>query len=207
MLWSRASLAGYLYGEGARLAEVGGHPMPERLTAETLRGRSAFPAGLFRDDRASELSAVIFTNACSVAKLNRYMITRGAETAGARVVRFGEFFDRRPGVYHATPFRLDVESEEYRRLWPQQAEPLSAELEVFHNPFARHPLPFSLVPEATHWFDDDGEIMCSSHYETSILHSITFIEDAATPMEPLEAYLESWRFVGTIEASGGSNPT
>lgn len=190
MVWSRSSLVGYLYGEGARLDRPHAQPIPERLTAATLKGPGAFPAGLFRDDRASELSALIFTNACSVAKLNRYMITRGAPTPGARVVRFGELFDRRPGAYEGKPFRLDITSKEYRSLWPQGAEPLAAELEVFHNPFARHPLSFDLIPEATHWFDDGGEIMCVSHYETSILHSLTFIEDASKPMMSWEDYLE-----------------
>lgn len=108
MLWSRSSLLGYLYGEGARLNRTEGRAIPERLTAQMLKGAAAFPAGLFRDDKASELSAIVFTNACSIAKLNRYMITRGAPTGGARVVRFGEFFDRRPQAYEGVPFRMDI---------------------------------------------------------------------------------------------------
>ena len=204
MVWSRSSLLGYLYGEGARLNRRGGKATPEVFTAQALKGAAAFPAGLFTDERASELSAVIFTNACSIAKLNRYMITRGAPTAGRRVVRFGEFFDRRPKAYEDVPFRMDVASEEYRRLWPQQAEPLSAEMEVFHNPFARHPLPFAIVPEATHWFDSGGETLCQPYYETSILHSMTFLEDASKPMEPLDVFLE--RLKNVAEGRAGAPP-
>jgi hypothetical protein len=32
---------------------------------------------------------------------------------------------------------------------------------VFHNPYARHPVPHELLPEATHWFEHDGEKICS----------------------------------------------
>jgi hypothetical protein len=60
-----------------------------------------------------------------------------------------------------------VTSDKYRGLWPQRYEPWSAELEVFHNPFARHPVPFALLPEATHWFDLEGERVCRSVYATS----------------------------------------
>jgi hypothetical protein len=83
------------------------------------------------------------------------------------------FFDRNPGALEGIRFSLDVTSTEYRRLWPQGYEPWSAELEVFHNPYARHPAPFGLVPEATHWFDQAGELACSAFYEHAILWSWT----------------------------------
>ncbi|MCV9967711.1 hypothetical protein OIU34_38480 [Pararhizobium sp. BT-229] len=54
-------------------------------------------------------------------------------------------------------------------------------MEVFHSPFARHPVPIELLPEAQHWFEEDGEWMCSSVYEASILWSQTHITDADKP--------------------------
>ena len=65
-----------------------------------------------------------------------------------------------------------------KRLWPGGHEPWSAELEVFHNPFARHRVAFDLLPDATHWFDQDGEVICSTIHEHSILWSRTMILDA-----------------------------
>jgi hypothetical protein len=65
-------------------------------------------------------------------------------------MRIGQFFDRDPGALEGIPFCLDVTSDEYRALWPQGYEPWSAELEVFHNPYARYPVPFELVPEGKH---------------------------------------------------------
>lgn len=189
MTWSREGLIGYLYGQGAQVTEVDGAAVATPVSATHLLGSSAFPAGLFSDDRHAELSAVIFSNACSMAKLNRVMASAAGPPEGLRYVRIGRFFDRTPGALEGIPFCLDVASDEYRSLWPQGYEPWSAELEVFHNPFARHPVPFELLPEATHWFDQDGELMCRAHYPHAILWSQTMILDADKPMPRLEDFL------------------
>lgn len=59
-------------------------------------------------------------------------------------------------------------------------------MEVFHNPFARHPVPFELLPEAQHWFEEKGEWQCSAVYEASILWSQTRITDADKPAPTLQ---------------------
>ena len=175
MMWSREGLIGYLYGTGAEVAEVDGRKQARPLSVSHLKGSSAFPAGLFANDRHGELSAVIFSNACSLGKFNRVAITTLGVPKGLRYMRIGRFFDRTPGALEGIPFCLDVKSDDYKRLWPGEREPWSAELEVFHNPFARHPVAFDLLPEATHWFDQDGEMICSTIYEHSILWSRTMI--------------------------------
>ena len=191
MLWSREGLIGYLYGEGAETIERAGRQVARPVSAKVLKGPSAFPAGLFCDDAHAELSAVIFSNACSIGKMNRVMVSAGASPAGLRYTRVGRFFDRTPGAAEGIPFCLDVASPKYRGLWPQRYEPWSAELEIFHNPFASHPVPFDLLPEATHWFDEGGERICRSFYETSILWSKTYIDDADKPSRRLEDFLPS----------------
>jgi hypothetical protein len=191
MLWSREGLIGYLYGEGAHVAEVDGKTLAVPTSTTTLIGPSAFPAGLFSDDRAAELSAVIFTNACSIAKLNRVALSGQGAPKGYRYMRFGNFFDRTPGALKGIPFCMDITSEEYRRLWPHGYEPWCAELEVFHNPFATHLIPFELLPEATHWLKLDGERVCRSIYATSILWSQTRVQDADEPPLTLDAILNA----------------
>ena len=189
MMWSREGLIGFLYGLGANVAEVAGCRKAVSVSASHLLGAAAFPAGLFANDQHAELSAVMFSNACSIAKLNRVAISGGAAAKGLRYMRIGKFFDRTPGALEGIPFCLDVTSAEYRELWPQGYEPWSAELEVFHNPHAHHPVPFELVPEATHWFDQDGEIMCSAFYERSILWSQTLILNESDRIPRLENFL------------------
>ena len=189
MVWSREALAAYLYGEGAVSIEVGGSLQAVSLPRQYLLGPSHFPAGLFSDSRHSELSAVIFSNACSLAKLNRVAVSGGGAPPGLRYTRIGRFFDRTPGALESIKFCLDVTSLEYRQLWPQKYEPWCAEFEVFHNPFARFPVPFDLLPEAMHWFDYDGERVCKSFYAYSILWSQTLITDKDQPEPRLEDFV------------------
>jgi len=185
MVWSRESLISYLYGMYVDVTEVDGRRIASPSHVPHLLGDSAFPAGLFRTTAHSELSAVIFTNACSISKFNRVGVSAGAKTKGLRFVRFGRFYDRTPGAFEGIPFCLDITSHEYRTLWPQGYEPWSAELEIFHNPFAQHPFPRTLLPEATHWFYASGEIICESHYQTSVLWSRTLIQNESDPMPAL----------------------
>ncbi len=59
---------------------------------------------------------------------------------------------------------------------------------MFHNPYARYPVPRALLPEATHWFNDDGEMTCKAYYETSVLWSVTRIQNDTDPMPTLEDF-------------------
>ncbi|MEO6013409.1 MAG: hypothetical protein ABIQ30_07480, partial [Devosia sp.] len=188
MVWSREGLIGYLYGMGAAEVEVNGikRAVPTEITR--LLGPSDFPAGLFGNREHRELSAVVFSNACSIAKFNRVGTSGGLAPEGLRYTRLGQLFDRRPGALRGIPFCLDITTPEYRALWPHGYEPWSAELEVFHNPYARHKLPFDLVPEAQHWFrSESGELICRAFYETSILWSQTVIQGATDPVLTVEA--------------------
>jgi hypothetical protein len=188
MFWSREGLIGYLYGQGADVKEIDGQPRAVETSASHLLGPSVFPAGLFANDQHSELSAIIFSNACSIAKFNRVAISGGGAPKGLRYFRIGRFYDRTPGALEGVPFCLDVTSPEYRTLWPQGYEPWSAELEVFHNPHAKHPVSFELLPEATHWFDQAGEMMCRAANEHAILWSQTRIQNDTDPAPQLEDF-------------------
>lgn len=181
MVWSREALISYLYGIHAEVIEVDGKRIASSSEVYHLLGEAPIPAGLFRTAEHGELSAVVFTNACSIGKFNRVGVSAGVLTKGLRYVRFGEFYDRTPGALKGIPFCLDVTSDEYRALWPQGYEPWSAELEIFHNPFARHPFPRTLLPEATHWFEAGDGVICESHYKTSVLWSKTLIQNDSDP--------------------------
>jgi hypothetical protein len=188
MTWSREALISYLYGTYPFVEEVDGRRVASEKPITHLLGDSKFPAGLFCNKKNNELSAIIFTNACSIAKFNRVPVSAGILTKGLRYVRVGEFYDRRPNALKGIPFCLDVTSPEYRSLWPQGYEPWSAELEVFHNPFAKHPVSKEILPESSHWFMQDGEMMCSSFYETSILYSKTIIQNKSDKMLTLDDF-------------------
>ncbi len=176
MVWSRAALLGYLSGIYVRELEQDGKRVAVPEVVETLLGEQPIPAGLFSTPEGEDLSAVIFSNAATLAKLSRVPVSFGGPTTDYRYVRIGEFADFTPGALRGIPFSMDVNSDEYRALWaPYRYEPWTAEMEVFHNPNAKHPINPALFPEATHWLPIDGIMDCKRFYEHSILKSRTWI--------------------------------
>src|SRR3546814_18092173 len=89
--------------------------------------------------------------------------------------RSGILFDRTPGALDAISFEMDVSSAEYAALWPW-GEAWCQEMEVYHNPLAAHPIPFDLIPGATHWFERDGEVECSTIWMNSVISSVTRLQ-------------------------------
>jgi hypothetical protein len=199
MLWSREALVSYLYGIFARVVERDGIQVAEAEEVKVLLGERKNPSGLFRSEENAGLSAVMFSNACSIAKLSRVGVSAGAQLKDYRYVRIGELFDRTPGALRGIPFSMDVASPEYRALWnPYYYEPWSAEIEVFHNPLALHPIPKEMFPEVTHWHEVNGEIECRSFFETSVFKSHTLIIKASDPVPDVAEVVKRYRY--TYEA-------
>jgi len=174
MVWSREALPTYLYGVRADLAGEGDERRAVGTTISNLTGKHGIPAGLFRDPDFAHLSAVIFSNAATLAKFNRMGFLAGWRPPGLEMIRRGILFDRTPGALEPIDFELSVNSDEYEALWPW-GEAWCQELEVYHNPQATHPILFDLIPGATHWFEKDGDIECSTIWANSVIASITHL--------------------------------
>lgn len=172
MVWSREALPTYLYGLRADIKGEGRERRAVGTPIAKLTGKHGIPAGLFRDPDFGHLSAVIFSNAATLAKFNRMGFLAGWRPPGLTMIRRGILFDRTPGALEPIEFELSVASDEYQALWPW-GEAWCQELEVFHNPLAARPIPFDLIPGATHWFERDGDIECSTMWANSVLSSIT----------------------------------
>jgi len=180
MVWSREALPSYLYGLRADVEVEGEHRRAIGTSIANLTGKHSIPAGLFRDPDFTHLSAVIFSNAGTLAKFNRMGFLAGWQPPGLEMIRRGILFDRTPGALEPIDFDLSVSSDEYQSLWPW-GEAWCQELEVFHNPQAAHPIPFDLIPGATHWFERDGDIECSTIWANSVLASITHLRLSGEP--------------------------
>ncbi|MBS1095256.1 hypothetical protein [Gluconobacter wancherniae] len=174
MVWSREALPTYLYGVRAHVEGEGERRRAVSVPISHLIDEHAIPAGLFRDPNFAHLSAIIFSNAATLAKFNRMGFLAGVKPPRLRMTRMGVIFDRTPGALEPIEFELEVGSNEYASLWPQ-GEEWCQELEVFHNPMATKPLPFSLIPGATHWFEGDGDIECRTIWKNTVLSSITLL--------------------------------
>jgi len=186
MVWSREALPTYLYGRVPLIVDGSAGKSASMQPLTHLRGHPHIPAGLFYDDSMKDLSAVIFSNAGTIAKFNRMGFLAGFRVPGMTMHRSGILFDRRPGVLEPIHFHFDILSNDYARLWPG-GEAWCQELEIFHNPLANAPLSFDLIPGATHWFAKDGEIVCETVWKNVVLASITHVEApsfASTAVRP-----------------------
>jgi hypothetical protein len=120
----------------------------------------------------SYLSAVILSNAATLAKFNRMGFLAGWRPPGLKMIRKGILFNPAPHAVQAEDFKLDILSDEYAALWPR-GEQWCQELEVFHNPLASRPLARDLLPGAIHTFELDGELVFRSIWERTVISSLT----------------------------------
>jgi hypothetical protein len=172
MVWSREALPSYLYGTRADIEVQDTQRRAVSTPISNLIGKHRIPAGLFRDPKLAHLSGVIFSNAATLGKFNRMGFLAGWRPPGLTMIRSGILFDRTPGALEPIPFELSIDSSEYEALWPW-GEAWCQEMEIFHNPLADYPAPFDLLPGATHWFEHEGEVICRTMWENSVLASVT----------------------------------
>lgn len=187
MVWSRVALMAYLYGFYAKEIEVRGKRVAVSQDVHVLPGAPKIPAGLFFIPEGEELSAVIFSQGATLAKLSRVPYSFDLPPDDYRYVRFGELSDFTPGALRGVPFCMDVNTDEYRALWaPYDHEPWTAEMEVFHNPNAKYPLSPALLPEATHWLSVDGVLDCKAFFQNTVLKSKTLIQGVDRPVPTVD---------------------
>lgn len=180
MVWSREALPSYLYGFSADVVEAPDGRKAVGKSVTKLLGPDEIPAGLFRDPAMAHLSGIVFTNAATLGKFNRMGFLAGWRPSGLSMTRSGILFDRTPGAVDPIDFSLDILCAEYQQMWPR-GEEWCQELEVFHNPMAKYPIDFELLPGATHWFEGHGEIVCSTMWKNSVLASVTNLKLAKSP--------------------------
>jgi hypothetical protein len=158
MTWSRPALPFYLYGMGVEVREdADGHKQPhKKLLPDHLVGQKKVPTNFFSQEEVRNVSAVLFSNAGTMAKFNRMGVLAGFGDPEVSLVRSGGYEDLTPGALKPTPFELNIEDPDYREGWVD-------EVEIFHNPNAIVPLPKELIPNVKHFFvDDDGEVVWRS---------------------------------------------
>lgn len=172
MTWSRESLMVYLYGLAPDINAVSQGKQVAAVAVTELKGHPHINAGLFLDPEMAGLSAIIFSNAGTLPKFQRMAIQAQMPPDVVKARRKGFLWDSKDGALTSIPFDLDTRSEQYRDLC-EGRESWSFELEVFHNPLARHPLPLELLPDARHWHETDGILGISVRWKNQILSSVT----------------------------------
>jgi hypothetical protein len=162
MAFTRSALWPYLYGHRIEWEFVDG-----QLKVQALKnpghsfGTKSIPSGFFDLPGAENVSAVLFSNAGTIAKFDRMGVVAGFAAPDHKYYRFGFRFNPEPNAVQGILFSDDVAAPTYVEGW-------SDELQIYHNPNARIPLDhawlnglaqfyfrdgqqFSLIPEAHVW--------------------------------------------------------
>jgi hypothetical protein len=176
MTWSHTALSFYLYGVGVELREE--HPnykkTIEKQLGDHVVGDKVVPTNFFGQEAHKHISAVIFSNAGTVAKFNRMGVLAGFGDPRVKLMREGGLYDFAPGAVDAIQFKVDVEDPDYEEGWAD-------ELEIYHNPNAVVPLDPDLFPSLTHFYYRDGKLVWHGP-ERRILYSITHNQVIAEPV-------------------------
>lgn len=168
MTYTQTALWQYLYGSRVYWEMEGDILVikPEKIGKHQFRDKK-IPSAFFDQPKAENISAVIFSNAGTLAKFDRMGVVAGFGADGYRYWRTGFRYNPDPNAFIGTPFSEEVKADGYEEYWTQ-------EVQVFHNPNAKHPLPFNWLLGATHHYFEDG-FMKSHAPIDSVLTSFTTV--------------------------------
>jgi hypothetical protein len=152
MAYTQSALWQYLYGarinrrfeEGQLIIE------PEKVESHRFKDK-VIPSGFFDLPEAENISAILFSNAGTLSKFNRMGAAAGFGAEGYGYYRMGVKYNPDPNTTFGEPFFKDACEEDYEEWWTQ-------EIQVFHNPNAKHPLPFEALLGATNHYFEDGHL-------------------------------------------------
>jgi len=136
-----------------------------KTSTHSYNGKT-IPSGFFDLPDTENISGVLFSNAGTLAKFNRIGTAAGFAESNYRMFRRGLRRNPDPDAMMGTPFSEEVTSPGYRETW-------SEELQLFHNPNARHPIPPQCMRGIAHHFWENGD-MHSIGPQNQVLSSLTF---------------------------------
>lgn len=168
MTYSQGALYIYLYGQRVDWAFEDGklHMNVAPVKEHTYQGK-CIPSGFFDLPGAENISAVLFSNAGTIAKFDRIGVVAGFVAKNHKYFRMGFKFDPDPNAIVGKWFKVDVEDDEYTEYW-------SDEIQIFHNPNAKYPLAPEAFPGMAHHFWKNGKLV-TFDYEERVLSSNTMI--------------------------------
>ncbi len=154
MVRSQSALERYIWGfEHANQIDEDGNLtiLPKRIEQHHWKNKT-IPSGFFRQANAENISAVISSNAGTIAKFNRMGVFAKFGSKRILVIRTGTMVDRNPNAVHPKNFRVIVNAAGYEESWIEG-------LNVYHNPNAKNPLLMEMLPGAAHHFcDENGQV-------------------------------------------------
>jgi hypothetical protein len=152
MTFTHSALWPYLYGHRVEWEIEDGLLKVQAIKNPTHQfGEKVIPSGFFDQPGAENISAVLFSNAGTLAKFDRMGVVAGFAAPDHSYIRTGYRFNPDPNATRGIPFSEDVSDSAYIEGW-------SDELQIFHNPNARIPLAHDwLTGLAQFYFKEDKQ--------------------------------------------------
>ncbi|QUS59101.1 hypothetical protein KGB56_25860 (plasmid) [Pseudovibrio brasiliensis] len=168
MTYTQSALWRYLYGLHVKWRIEDDKVVIEEGDVEEhqFNGKK-IPSNFFSLPLAENVSAVLFSNAGTIAKFDRMGVVAGFGADGYDYFRCGFRPDSDPNAVIGKAFVDDVRAEDYEEYWTQ-------EIQVFHNPHAKHPLSVEHLMGASHHFIENGKLQ-SLMPDDAVLSSFTNI--------------------------------
>lgn len=151
MVHTQSAFERYLFGyEQIAKTDANGKLtiQPEQIEQHIWGEKRGVPSGFFRLPNAQNVSAVVSSNAGTIAKFNRLGILGKFGSKRVLLTRSGTMVDHNPNARHPKLFKVVVNAAGYEEDWIEG-------LNVYHNPNADIPLPMEMLPGAAHHFCDD----------------------------------------------------
>jgi tetratricopeptide (TPR) repeat protein len=155
MTYTQEALWLYLFGHRLEWKFIDGNLSIRSVKADNHQYKEKMvETGFFDLEGAENISAVVFSNAGTLAKFDRMGVDAGFAPDDHRYFRIGMRVDPDPNAVVGIPFSEEVTAD-YGEGW-------SDEIQVFHNPRARVPLPLEAFAGTTqHRFEDGNHISLS----------------------------------------------
>lgn len=154
---TESALTQYLYGIRAvpRMSDAGTLDVDSEPIDRHRKATLEVPSGFFEQPGTEQVSAVLFTNAGTVAKFSRMGYQSGAGRDIVHMIRRGMSFDPEPSAMFPRFFEYNLDDAPRVETWGEG-------LSVVHNPKALHPIPNGFFPDAADTRLIDGA-MVSTH--------------------------------------------
>jgi hypothetical protein len=173
MLFTQSALWPYLYGQRVDWEIVDGQLMVNffKNTSHSF-GKKTVPSGFFEQPGVENVSAVLFSNAGTLAKFDRMGVLAGFGAAEHIYLRVGYRYDPDPNAIRGVFFSENVADPSYVEGW-------SDELQIFHNPNARVPLAHAWLTGLTQFYFNEGKhrSLVPNHHVWSSMTMLMHIRD------------------------------
>ncbi|UZA68689.1 hypothetical protein [Pseudomonas viridiflava] len=159
LLSSSVALSQYLYGvEFHSEYDSSGSLIVGNSEINThMNDLKSIPSGYFKQPDSEHVSAIIFTNAGTIAKFNRIGQEGFAHDSSLVMFRYGTCYRHDPDASLPAPFLYEVgASGSPKESWRQGSV-------AIHNPSAKHPIPIGWLGTSADMFIRDEDVITEFH--------------------------------------------